>query len=100
MIIGRVIGTVVATKKEEKLIGSKLQLVQPINAYDPQKTEGSPLVAVDAVGAGRGELVVVVAGSSARLSSRTAGQPVDSAIIGIIDSIEVRGENIYHASEG
>jgi ethanolamine utilization protein EutN len=98
LILARVVGTIVATKKDDKLVGATLQLVQPVNAYDVSRAEGTPMIAVDAVGAGRGELVVVVTGSSARQSARTSGQPVDYAIVGIIDTVESNGEVTYRSS--
>jgi ethanolamine utilization protein EutN len=87
MIIGRVIGTVVATRKDERLLGSKLLLVRPITLQG--EDENNYLVAVDTVGAGVGERVLVVSGSSARLAEGMKDRPVDAAIIGIIDSVEV-----------
>lgn len=87
MIIGRIIGTVVATRKDERLQGKKLLLVRPINLQG--EDESSYLVAVDTVGAGFREKVLVVAGSSARLADGLKDRPVDAAIIGIIDTVEV-----------
>jgi ethanolamine utilization protein EutN len=85
-----VVGTVVATPKDESLTGCKLLVVQPLRFC---KSEGSaPVVAVDTIGAGTGERVLVVEGSSAR---HVAGKPqgaVDAAIVGIIDSIEVNDD--------
>ena len=88
MLIGRVIGTVVATRKHERLIGSKIQIVQPL-APRGQGPLGEPLVAVDAVGAGVGEMVVVVQGSGARRAVDSDACPVDATIVGIIDQIDV-----------
>ena len=65
MLIARVIGTLVASRKHERLVGSRIQIVQPLDPRS-QTAQGDPLVAVDAVGAGVGELVMVVRGSSAR----------------------------------
>ncbi len=87
MIIGRVIGTVVATRKDERLRGSKLLLVRPLTLKG--EDENNYLVAVDTVGAGFRERVLVVSGSSARLAEGMKDRPVDAAIIGIIDSVEV-----------
>lgn len=90
MLIGKVIGTVVATRKDERLVGMKLLLVQPLN---PQgEAEGKAEVAVDCVGAGVGETVLVALGSSARLAQGAREAPVDAAIIGIIDVLEVKEE--------
>jgi ethanolamine utilization protein EutN len=86
MQIGKVVGRVVATRKDERLIGAKLMLVQPI---DPAgELRGDPIVAVDTVGAGTGEQVIYVTGSMAGRAAATEGAPVDAAIVGIIDSIE------------
>ena len=87
MIIGRILGTVVATRKDERLEGKKLLLVRPINLQG--EDESSYLVAVDTVGAGFREKVLVVSGSSARLAEGMKDRPVDAAIIGIIDTVEV-----------
>lgn len=90
MLIGRVIGTLVATRKHERLVGTKIQIVQPL---DPKtlNPKGDPIVAVDAVGAGVGEEVIVVRGSSARLALPEDPRPVDATVIGIIDQIDVEG---------
>lgn len=87
MIIGRVIGTVVATRKDERLRGNKLLLVRPITLQG--EDENNYLVAVDTVGAGFRERVLVVSGSSARMAEGMKDRPIDAAIIGIIDSVEV-----------
>ncbi len=94
MIAARVVGTVVCTRKDEKLVGSKLLVVQPVNVLD-LSTDGKPIVAVDSVGAGQGEIVLVVSGSSARQTSRTQNTPTDATIMAIVDSIEVQGEWIF-----
>ena len=87
MILAKVVGTVVATRKDERLVSSKLLVARPI---DPRgKAEGSYLVAVDTVDAGFGETVLIVSGSSARMASGMKDCPVDAAIVGIIDNIEV-----------
>jgi microcompartment protein CcmK/EutM len=89
MILAKVVGTVVATRKDERLVSNKLLLVRPVN---PQlKPEGSSyLVAVDTVDAGVGEAVLVVSGSSARMASGMKDCPVDAAIVGIIDSVTMK----------
>ena len=93
MTVGKVVGTVVATRKDEKLIGSKLLIVQDT------ELDGTLLsrytVAVDAVGAGVGELVLTAAGSSARQTEVTKNKPVDAVIMAIVDSIEVYGEVLF-----
>lgn len=88
MILGRVVGTVVATRKDERLLGAKLLLVRTI---DPRgKDEAGYTVAVDTVDAGPDERVLVVTGSSARMASGLKDSPVDAAIIGVVDSVEVQ----------
>ncbi len=93
MIFARVAGTVVCTQKDEKLVGVKLLLVQPVDLAGAAK--GNPLVAVDAVGAGEGELVLLVQGSSARQTSRTANNPVDAVIFAIVDTVEQGGKRVF-----
>ena len=86
MILGRVVGTVVATRKDERLVGSKLLLVQP--ELPTGTAQGAPMVAVDTVDAGGGERVLVVGGSSARMAHGLADRPVDAAIVGIVDTVD------------
>jgi len=90
MIIARILGTVVSTQKDERLSGKKLLIVKPIN-LDGTDQSGY-IVAVDTVGAGFHERVLVVGGSSARLAEGNKDCPVDSAIVGVIDSFEVNTE--------
>ena len=85
MIIARILGTVVSTQKDERLQGKKLLIVRPIN-LDGSDTSGY-VVAVDTVGAGFHERVLVVAGSSARLAQNMKDTPVDAAIVGVIDTV-------------
>lgn len=87
MIIGKVIGMVVSTRKEEDLKGFKLLIVQPLTPEGRQR--GDPFVAVDTVGAGIGEMVVVALGSPARLAVDNPDAPVDASIVGIIDSLDL-----------
>jgi microcompartment protein CcmK/EutM len=87
MIIARILGTVVASQKDERLLGKKLLIVRPINV-DGSDTTGY-VVAVDTVGAGFHERVLVVAGSSARLAQGLKDVPVDAAIVGVIDTVDV-----------
>ena len=86
MIIGIVIGNVWATKKEDTLNGLKLMVVQRVDLADD--TEHESFVAVDCVGAGIGERVLVVTGSSARKALRNPEAPVDAAIVGILDEMK------------
>jgi microcompartment protein CcmK/EutM len=86
MIIGRILGTVVSSQKDDRLLGKKLLIVRPLN-LDGTDQSGY-VVAVDTVGAGFDEKVMVVAGSSARLAEGNKDCPVDAAIIGVIDEID------------
>ena len=87
MLLAKVVGTVVATRKDERLESTKLLVARPI---DPSgKHEGNYLVAVDTVDAGVGETVLIVSGSSARMASGLKDCPVDAAIVGVIDRIDV-----------
>lgn len=87
MLLGKVVGTVWATKKDEKLNGLKLLLVRHIDLdYAIRK---SYVVAADTVGAGVGEIVMLTTGSSARQSELTQGKPIDTAISGIIDKLDI-----------
>ena len=89
MILGRVAGTVVATRKDERLDGFKLLVVQ---AVEPDgRPKDSYVVAVDTVDAGVGELVLVVSGSSARMAAGCQDRPVDAAVAGIVDDVELAG---------
>ena len=93
MIFARVTGNVVCTQKDEKLVGCKLMLLQPVDLAGAAK--GNPIVGVDAVGAGEGELVLVVQGSSARQTSRTSSTPVDAVIFAIVDTVEQGGKKVF-----
>ena len=88
MILARVVGTVVATRKDSRLVCFKLLVVQPI---DPRSKTGTSnySVAVDTVDAGVGETVLVVSGSSARMATGLKDRPVDAAIVGIVDAVEL-----------
>ena len=97
MIFARVTGSVVCTQKDEKLVGCKLLLVQPVDLAGAPK--GNPIVAVDSVGAGERELVLLVQGSSARQTSRTQGNPVDAVIFAIVDTVEQGGKVVFKKSE-
>ena len=97
MLFARVIGNVVSTNKDEKLVGKKLLMVQPVELDGAPK--GNPLVAVDAVQAGQGELVLLVQGSSARQTVLTEGNPVDCTIVAIIDYVERGGKLVFEKSK-
>ena len=87
MLLAKIVGTVVATRKDPRLVSSKLMVVRGV---DPKgKADGNYLVAVDTVDAGVGETVLVVSGSSARMASGMKDCPVDAAIVGIVDVVDV-----------
>jgi ethanolamine utilization protein EutN len=89
LLLAKIIGTVVATRKDPRLDSHKLLLVR---GMDPSgKVDGAHLVAVDTVDAGVGETVLIVSGSSARMAAGMKDCPVDAAIVGIVDQIEVAG---------
>lgn len=87
MILARVVGTVVATRKDPRLEGKKLLIIQPVNPDG--KAEGNYVVAVDTVSAGNKELVIAVSGSSARMAEGCKDTPVDTTIIGIVDTVSL-----------
>lgn len=94
MQLARVVGTVVSTQKTGQLTGMKLLIVEPVDARS-LASSGKPLVAVDSVGAGEGEVVLFVSGSSARLTERTKDLPVDATIMAIVDFVEVDGKQTF-----
>ena len=93
MQLGKIVGTIVCTKKDEKLEGLKLQIVKYIDL--DCKPTGGLVVAVDSVGAGVGEIVLVAAGSSARQTHTTKDKPVDTVIMAIVDQLEADGTMRY-----
>jgi microcompartment protein CcmK/EutM len=94
MLLARVTGTVVSTRKEQRIEGIKFLLLEKIDAATMQGKKDY-VVAMDSVGAGIGEIVFYASGSSSRMTTLTDGKPSDAAIIAIVDSIDVRGETIY-----
>jgi microcompartment protein CcmK/EutM len=90
MLLGRVVGTCVATRKDEKLEGMKLLVVQQTDIFG--KNAGGVVVAVDSVGAGVDEIVLFASGSSARQTQLTQNKPVDAVIMAIVDTLEHGGE--------
>jgi microcompartment protein CcmK/EutM len=93
MIMAKVVGTVVSTRKEDELGGLKFLLVRACDADG--KPSGATIVAVDAVGAGIGEVVLYASGSSARQTKATKDRPVDATIMAIVDEIEIDGTARY-----
>ena len=101
MILARVEGSVVASKKNEKMMGNKFLVVRPLVVDSPAAREFRPgtstLVAVDTLGAGEGDVVLVVQGSSARLAADDKNTPVDAVVIGIVDTVDLGKILLYSA---
>ena len=89
MLLARIVGTVVATRKDPRLVSNKLLMARPIDPRDASRFEGGYLIAVDTVDAGVGETVLIVSGSSARMASGMKDCPVDAAIVGIVDTVDL-----------
>jgi ethanolamine utilization protein EutN len=87
VLLAKIVGTVVATRKDPRLVSHKLLVARPV---DPRgKAEGGYLVAIDTVDAGVGETVLIVSGSSARMAAGLKDCPVDAAVVGIVDAVEL-----------
>lgn len=101
MILARVEGTVVATKKTNKMTGSKFLFVRPmlVDPANPQgfKAGSNTLVAVDELGAGEGDIVLIAQGSSARLGANDKDTPLDAIVIGIVDTVDLYKQIVYRA---
>jgi ethanolamine utilization protein EutN len=99
MFVAKVTGAVVATQKVESMVGRKLLVVEPYR-LDPQSrrslvTTGRMFVAIDTVGAGEGEFVLITQGSSARLTPETKNLPIDTVIVGIVDRVHVDQQCVF-----
>jgi ethanolamine utilization protein EutN len=106
MFLARVTGHVVATQKDKTMNGQRLFVVEPLNVkYDDKLAPaslgntGRAIVAVDVVGCGEGQLVLVVQGSSARMTEQTKNLPADAVIIGIVDTATFGGKTFYSAQQ-
>ncbi|MGQ9890053.1 MAG: EutN/CcmL family microcompartment protein [Aggregatilineales bacterium] len=97
MLLAKVIGTVVASAKSERVEGLKMLILQPLDLDG--KPKGNYVVAFDAVGAGEGEVVLYVTGSSARQTTATDNRPADAAIMAIVDTWEVDGVVKYEKAQ-
>jgi ethanolamine utilization protein EutN len=102
MFIARVTGSLVSTQKVASMVGQKLLVVEPLRVDEKDqsslKPTGRTFVVVDTVGAGEGEVVLCVQGSSARYTPETKTLPVDAAIIGIVDQVQVSGNTIFNTN--
>ena len=103
MYLAEVIGQVVATKKDESMIGRKLLLLRPQLVDEANPTQfrngANTIVAVDAIGAGEGDLVMFCQGSSARQAGGLRSIPVDAAVVAIVDTVDVLGKKVYGNSK-
>ena len=93
MLLAQVLGTVVSTRKDPGLLGLKLLLTRELDGTF--KPTGNYVVAADAVGAGADEVVLLVQGSSARMTVASREKPVDAVIVGIVDAVEIDGKDVY-----
>ena len=102
MFIGRITGSIVATQKVDTMVGQKLLVVEPLRVNEKTKKDlqptGRTFIVVDTVGAGEGEVVLCVQGSSARNTPGTKALPVDAAVIGIVDEVTLSNKSIYQGS--
>ena len=103
MFVAKVTGSVVATQKVESMKGHRLLIVEPYRIEGTKRdklvTTGRTFVAVDTVGAGPDEFVLIVQGSSARLTPETKNLPVDAVIIGIVDTVTVDEQNVFNRKD-
>ncbi|MCB2154459.1 EutN/CcmL family microcompartment protein [bacterium] len=97
MLLCKVVGTVVATAKDEGLEGLKLLVAQSVDM--DMKLKNQFVIAADGVGAGMGEIVIIVQGSSARMATRVKNKPLDATVVGIVDAVEVGGKIVYRKEE-
>lgn len=99
MFLAQVAGSVVATQKTATMKGHKLLVVEPFRLDAETRSElvstGRSFVAVDALGAGEGDFVLITQGSSARLTPETKTLPIDAVIVGIVDSVDVKGKAVF-----
>lgn len=102
MFVAKVTGSVVATQKVGSMVGFKLLVVEPyrVDAKDRTKLEttGRTFVAVDTLGAGEGDFVLITQGSSARLTPETKNMPIDTVVVGIVDDVRVGTTKVYSRS--
>ena len=101
MFLARVTGMVVSTQKVDSMVGKKLLVIEPVRVdeqtKDRLKGTGRTFIAVDTLGAGIGQVVLVCQGSSARLTPETQNLPVDAVVIGIVDAVDVGERKIFAA---
>lgn len=99
MFVALVTGSVVATQKAESMTGHKLLVVEPYRLDEKTRTKlvstGRTFIAVDTLGAGEGQFVLVTQGSSARLTPETKSLPIDAVVIGLVDTVRIEGKEIF-----
>jgi len=103
MFLAKVTGSVVSTQKVQQMTGQKLLVVEPMRVDEKNKKSlkgtGRTFICVDTVGAGEGETVLIVQGSSARFTEDTKTLPIDAAIIGIVDSVDSHGNTVFKTTD-
>lgn len=103
MFIGRITGSVVSTQKVESMVGQKLLIVEPLRVDENDQSclrpTGRTFIVVDTVGAGEGEVVLCVQGSSARFTPETKTLPIDAAAIGIVDQVRVGAKSVFNSQD-
>ncbi|RLS60384.1 MAG: ethanolamine utilization protein EutN [Planctomycetota bacterium] len=104
MFVAKVTGSVVATQKASSMVGHKLLVVEPYRLEERSRdrlvSTGRTFIAVDTLGAGAGQVVLVTQGSSARLTPETKSLPIDAVVIGLIDTVNIEGRDIFHRGTG
>ena len=99
MFIAKVTGSLVATQKTPAMVGFKLLVVEPYRLEgekrDSLETTGRTFIAVDTLGAGEGEFVLIAQGSSARMTPETQNLPVDTVVVGIVDTVNIEEQSVY-----
>jgi ethanolamine utilization protein EutN len=102
MFLARITGSLVATQKVKSMVGEKLLIVEPLRVNEKDQSDlqptGRTFVVVDTVGAGEGEVVLCVQGSSARFTPQTKELPVDAAIVGIVDQVQIGSQSVFSAA--
>lgn len=103
MFVAKVTGSVVATQKVEEMVGHKMMVVEPFRLEEKNRkslsTTGRTFIAIDTIGAGVGDFVLIVQGSSARLTEQTKTMPIDALIIGIVDTVHVEDNCVFSREE-
>ncbi len=103
MFLAQVKGNVVTTQKVATMAGRKLLIIEPLQVQEQTgafRGTGRCIVAVDSIGAGEGEYVLVTQGSSARMTESTSTAPVDAVVIGIVDTVTVQGKTVFAKGQG